>query len=316
MMSELISGRECMTIVVPVYNRAGLIVRCLDSIFAQTYRPLNVVVVDNASSDSTPDVVRKWADSHISDDFSVSLLHEGRRGAAYARQTGLDNTVSDKVMFFDSDDYMRPECVSAAMEAWHEAPSADIVAWPAAIHYKSGVSVTHPITGNLMERHLVHAVLRTVGYAVKTDFMKKAGGWRGEFQVWDDFETGARLLLGNPKVKAISRPLVDVYPQEESITGTSYSQKTGKWELSLDAIEKSIKESGRPDMERLLNIVDYRRVILAASYAKEGREDLALPLYRDTVDSVSPRCRRICRFSYHWTKSGLRGAFSIAGRWL
>lgn len=315
-MNELFPNRECVTIVVPVYNRSELIVRCLDSILRQTYRPLRVLVVDNASSDSTPEAVEKWAADNCSEDFALDLLHEPRKGAAYARQTGLDNTTTDRVMFFDSDDYMRPECVATAMAAWSRRPLADMVAWPAAVHKDNCVDLTHSVTGNLVERHLVHAILRTVGYVVKTDFIRSAGGWRGEYPVWNDFETGTRLLLCNPDIVAISRPLVDVYPQAESITGTSYSEKAGKWELSLDAIETVIKESRRSDRERLLNIVNYRRIILAATYAKEGRPDLDVPLYRKTLDSVSSRCRLICQFAYLWTKAGLRGAFSIVGRWL
>ncbi len=315
-MNEFYPNKECVTIVVPVYNRSDLIVRCLDSILRQTYRPLRILVVDNASSDSTPEAVKKWAADNCSEYFSLDLLHEPRKGAAYARQTGLSNTTTDRVMFFDSDDYMRPECVATAMAAWRRRPLADMVVWPAAVHKGNCVDLTHSVTGNLIERHLVHAILRTVGYVVKTDFIRSAGGWKGEYPVWNDFETGTRLLLRNPDVIAINSPLVDVYPQVESITGTSYSEKAGKWELSLDAIEAVIKESRRSDKERLLNIVNYRRVILAATYAKEERLDLALPLYRKTLGSVSLRCRLICQFSYLWTKAGLRGAFSIVGRWL
>lgn len=315
-MNDSFSHKECLTIVVPVYNRPGLIVRCLDSILGQTYRPLRLIVVDNASSDSTPEVVEEWAKDNCSEDFSVDLLQDSRRGAAYARQTGLDNTVTEKVMFFDSDDSMPPDCIETVMATWKQCPFADIVAWPVAVHNEADVNITHSITGNLIERHLVHAILRTLGYVVKTEFLRNAGGWRGEYSVWNDFETGVRLLLSKPNVVAINRPLVDVFPQKESITGTSYSVKVGKWEQSLDTIETAIKRSGRPDTKRLLNIVNYRRVILAATYAKENRLDIALPLYRSVMDSASLRCRCVFRFSYHWTKAGLRGAFSIAGWWL
>lgn len=310
------SGKECMTIVVPVFNRPALILRCLDSLMAQTYRPLRVLVVDNGSTDATPDAVRGWMDSHVADDFSIELLHDVRKGAAYARQTGLDHTVTDKVMFFDSDDAMRPECVACAMDSFSLNPAADIVAWPVAVHFSDGVRITHSLTGSLIERHLVHAVLRTPGYAVKTEFLRQSGGWRGEFPNWNDFETGVRLLLRDPVVVAVHRPLADIYPQKESITGTSFSAKAGKWEFSLDAIEASIKKSGRPDRERLLNIVNYRRVILAASYAKEDRMDLAVPLYRAAMSRASRRCRLLYRFSFYWTKASMRGAFSIVGRWL
>ncbi len=82
MMKESDYNKECMTVVVPVYNRAHLIRRCLDSIYAQQYRPLCVIVVDNASSDSTYSEVEDWMHGHIGCGFKLRLLREERRGAA------------------------------------------------------------------------------------------------------------------------------------------------------------------------------------------------------------------------------------------
>ena len=308
--------RERMSIVVPVYNRPDLVVRCLDSLLAQTYRPLHVTVVDNASTDSTADNVRQWMAGHADEDFSTLLLHEPRRGASYARQTGLESVVTDKVMFFDSDDVMRRDCVERVMDCWSRRPEADAVAWPVAYHYESGVRVSHSIRGNLLERHLVHAIFRTLGYAVKTRFLLDSGGWRGEFPVWDDLETGARILLRDPVVAAIDESLADVYPQVSSITGVDFSSKAGEWEKALDGIEASIKKSGRPDAGRLLNIVSYRRAILAAHYHKEGHPELSRPLYLRSLVEVSGVRRVLLRFSYQWTRRGLRGAFSLVGRFL
>ncbi|MDE6290060.1 MAG: glycosyltransferase family 2 protein [Muribaculaceae bacterium] len=307
---------ECMTVVVPVYNRAHLITRCLDSIYAQSYRPLRVVVVDNASTDSTASAVEKWSASHVSEGFTLCLLTENRQGAAYARQRGLDSVDTEKVMFFDSDDAMRPHCVAAVMQEWRHCPQAEIVAWPVTIHHAGGPVETHSIKGNLLERHMVHAVLRTQGHAVKTDLLRACGGWKGEYPVWDDFETGVRLLLGNPKVLPVVGSLADVYPQEESITGTDFSSKAGKWENTLDGIESLLRASGRRDTGRLVGIVNYRRAILAADYAKEGRHDLAGPLYCRALSESTRRQRPLIRFAYHWTRLGMRGAFSIIGKFL
>lgn len=312
-MGESDSHKNCMTIVVPVFNRAHLIERCLDSIYSQTWRPLHLIVVDNASTDDTVSVVREWIRTHEAPGFTAQLLSDNRKGAAYARQTGLDNTATERVMFFDSDDAMRPECVASAMQEWSRMPDADVVAWPAAIHFDSGVRVTHSITGNLIERHLVHAILRTQGFAVKTDFLRMAGGWRGAFPAWNDFETGSRILLRSPKVLAIDEPLVDIYPQAESITGVRMCDKAGVWEKSLEAIDESISESGRSDSARLHRLVSYRRAILAATYAKEGRLDLAIPLYNEALSEVTVAKRPLISFAYHWTRFRMRGAFSIIG---
>ncbi len=312
-MKDTIRQKECMSIVVPVRNRPQLILRCLDSLKSQTYRPLHVIVVDNGSSDDTLSNVLDWRDANSDDNFSIEILSESRPGAAYARETGLEHVLTDKVMFFDSDDAMRPGCVTSAMEIWRENPDLDVITWPVAIHHDEEVRITHFAKGNMLEQHLVHAILRTQGYAIKTDFIKKAGGWRGEFPSWNDLETGARVLLAEPNVWAFQDVHVDVYHQKDSITGESFSAKHGNWEKSLDGIDSSISRSGRKDQQRLHNIISYRRAILAAHYAKEGRKDLAEPLYRQSLKEMPKEKRPLIRFAYHWTRLGMRGAFSIVG---
>ncbi len=312
-MKDTIQQKECMTIVVPVRNRQQLILRCLDSLNSQTYRPLHVIVVDNGSSDDTLSNVQNWGATNSADDFSIEILSEHRPGAAYAREAGLQHVSTDKVMFFDSDDAMKPECVQSVMEIWKENPKIDVITWPVAIHQDGEVRVTHSARGNMLEQHLVHAILRTQGYAIKTSFIKRAGGWRGEFPGWNDLETGARVLLARPKVKAIKEVLVDVYHQKDSITGESFSAKQGNWEKSLDGIDASISRSGRKDQQRLHNIITYRRAILAAHYAKEGHTELAKPLYEQSLKEIPKEKRPLIRFAYHWTRLGMRGAFSIVG---
>lgn len=302
-----------MSIIVPVYNRPHLVERCLDSLKAQTYRPLHIIVVDNASTDNTVDHVKKWKECNSDEQLSVEMLSDSRRGAAYARETGLHHVKTEKVMFFDSDDYMRPYCIDSAMKVWEREPSVDVVAWPVAVHNGKKVESTHSITGNLLERHLVHSIFRTLGYAIKTEFLRKAGGWRGEFPNWNDLETGSRVMLLDPKVVGFKHPMMDIYPQSESITGLSFSSKAGKWEKSLDGIDKSIDASGRSDKDRLHNIITYRRAILAAHYAKEKHPELAAPLYAQALAEIPEKKRPLIRFAYQWTKLGMRGAFSIVG---
>ncbi|MDE6018892.1 MAG: glycosyltransferase family 2 protein [Muribaculaceae bacterium] len=308
--------KECMSIVVPVYNRPNLVVRSLESLKLQSYRPLHVIVVDNASTDDTLDNVKNWKKLHEGDDFKVDILTESRKGAAFARETGLETVGTDKVMFFDSDDEMKPYCVSSIMELWNKYPDADMVAWPVSEHRGNNVENTHAITGNLLETHLVHSIFRTLGYAIKTEFLRKAGGWKGSIPTWNDLETASRIMMLNPKVKAFRRPLMDIYPQSESITGLSFSSKHGCWEKSLDEIDRNIEKSGRKDKDRLHNIITYRRAILAADYFKEGHAELAAPLYRQALSEVPKKKRPLIRFAYHWTRRGLRGAFSIVGKFL
>lgn len=309
-----IGKKEELTIVVPVWNREHLVTRCLDSVKAQTYRPLRLIVVDNNSTDGTADAVREWAEANGADGFEVELLSETRQGAAAARKCGENMVWTRVVAFFDSDDTMRPDYAESIMNEYSSSPELDIVSWRVLFHKLDGSeAVSNYWNGSGCEKHLVNAVLKTQGYAVRTDFLRAAGGWDPDMREWDDWELGVRLLMKDPKVRFLDKVLADVWCQEVSITGTSFSGRIGVWEDVMDLVEKYIRDSGRPDMNRWLRIVDYRRVILAADYYKEGAKKEANALFRMTMNN--PELSLLNKiglwFSYRYTRRRLRGAFLI-----
>lgn len=317
---------KAVSVVVPVYNREGLIVRSLDSIKAQTYRPIDLIVVDNNSTDGSAAVVKDWISANTSDDFRVSLLHQPVPGAMAARQIGLDAVDTEHVVFFDSDDAMRSELLSTAME---NIEDNDIFVWRRVVHEAGGREfINRKFRGNLIRRHLFNGLLATQVYMVRTMFLRECGGWNGKLRGWNDWEVGTRLLLRNPRIKITDRPLCDVYCQEESITGVDFQSKSGVWEEALDTIEKDISDA-RPlidrwcdeksslyknhDINRLLGYVNYRRAILAAHYRREGRDDLALPLMEKAINAYKGNLFRrvLLKVVYCYTAAGGRGAYYL-----
>lgn len=317
---------KAVTVVVPVFNREGLIVRCLDSIKAQTYRPINLIVVDNNSTDGSAAVVGDWISTNASDDFRAKLLHQPVQGAMAARQMGLDAVDTEHVVFFDSDDAMRPELLSTAME---NIGDNDIFVWRRVVHEADGREfISRMSRGNLLRHHLFNALLATQVYMVRTEFLRECGGWNGALRGWNDWEVGTRLLLRNPRIKITDQPLCDVYCQEESITGVDFQSKAGVWEEALDTIEKDIRDASPliekwrreksslyegHDTDRLLGYVNYRRAILAAHYRKEGRMDLAVPLMIKAIDAYrgNPLRQILLKLVYRYTAAGGRGAYYL-----
>lgn len=84
-----------VSIVIPVYNEESYIVSCLESIQCQSVKPLEVIVVDNNSTDATVDIVKRF-------DF-VTLLHEPEQGVLAARRTGMDAAKGDIIARIDAD---------------------------------------------------------------------------------------------------------------------------------------------------------------------------------------------------------------------
>ena len=93
-----------VSVVIPVYNRAHLISRAISSALAQTYRNLEIIVVDDASTDDLAVTLSKLADPRLR-----CMSHPRNRGAAAARNTGIAASAGEFVAFLDSDDVWLPD---------------------------------------------------------------------------------------------------------------------------------------------------------------------------------------------------------------
>ena len=100
-----------VSVIVPVCNGARTIKRTLQSVSAQTYANLEVIVVDDGSVDETVSVVRE----HIALDARVTLMHQAHSGVARARNTGLEHCRGDFVAPIDADDLWHPTRIAKHM---------------------------------------------------------------------------------------------------------------------------------------------------------------------------------------------------------
>lgn len=266
------SSSNCiLSVVVPVYNRASLIVRTLDSIAAQDYRPFRLIIVDNNSTDDTLSTIHEWVSGHEDNQLDIRILSEKQPGAAAARQRGVDEVDTPWVMHFDSDDTMRTGHISRVINGIAANPMADIVGWDVLTHQLDGsTKVNRFHAHNAMVNHLFHATLSSVRYAVKTELLRKCGGWERDIHGWDDYVLGVKLLLPNPILAKLGNDIsVDMYSQEQSVSGNSFSEKAGEWEFALSRCEQIIRQANRLE---LLKWIDARRAILAGHYHAEGNE--------------------------------------------
>jgi glycosyltransferase involved in cell wall biosynthesis len=105
-----------VSVIIPTYNRAGFLGRAIGSVLGQTYRDLEVIVVDDGSSDHTAEVVTALDDRRVQ-----YLRHTGNRGAAAARNTGLQHAAGRFIAFQDSDDEWLPEKLDLQIDALERA---------------------------------------------------------------------------------------------------------------------------------------------------------------------------------------------------
>ena len=100
-----------ISIIVPIYNIEKYLPRCLDSILAQTYKNLEVILVDDGSVDNSGMIADKYARK----DQRIKVIHQVNQGVSVARNTGIDLATGDYIGFVDGDDYIEPDMYEILM---------------------------------------------------------------------------------------------------------------------------------------------------------------------------------------------------------
>lgn len=112
-----------ISVIVPVYNVEQYLEECVDSILAQTYPDLEIILVDDGTPDSSGQICDRYAERFPD---RIKVIHKRNGGAATARNAGLDAATGQYVAFVDSDDTILPQMYTEMVAAM-EAADADIV---------------------------------------------------------------------------------------------------------------------------------------------------------------------------------------------
>ncbi|WP_088984301.1 glycosyltransferase family 2 protein [Micromonospora echinospora] len=106
---------DAVAVVVPNYNKARTLRACLESIYAQTHQPTEVIVVDDHSTDDSPTITH---------DFPCTLITQPTNtGPAAARNTGARHTTAPLLFFVDSDTALHPDAITNALHTLHTTPT-------------------------------------------------------------------------------------------------------------------------------------------------------------------------------------------------
>jgi glycosyltransferase involved in cell wall biosynthesis len=107
-----------VSIVIPAYNSAATLAETLDACRAQSYEPIEIIVVDDGSTDETVMIAER---------YGVRLVRQSNQGPAIARNAGITAAQGDFIQFCDSDDLLHPEKIARSMDVLSQNPDAALV---------------------------------------------------------------------------------------------------------------------------------------------------------------------------------------------
>ena len=123
-----------VSVIVPVYNVEKYIEKCVDSIVSQTYRNIEVVLVDDGSFDNSPILCDEWARK----DSRIKVIHKHNEGPSIARNMGLKVAQGDYIVYMDSDDFWADEyCLGNLLEEVNLTPECDFIGFNCLYYYTS-----------------------------------------------------------------------------------------------------------------------------------------------------------------------------------
>ena len=161
---------KTVSIIIPVYNSERYLNRCLDSVLSQRYTHLEVLLIDDGSTDHSLNICREYA----AKDNRIRVVHQDNQGASAARNTGLDHATGEYIMFCDSDDMVSDMWVQRMINALSDEETIMPFTGICDGVEQLGTKNERPEIGRLMEKSELfqNKFYFLVGFNVNTIFKK------------------------------------------------------------------------------------------------------------------------------------------------
>lgn len=226
---------KIVTVIIPVFNVEKYLYKCVESVINQTYKKLEIILVDDGSTDNCPSICDYFKEI----DNRIKVIHKSNGGLSDARNVGLDNASGDYFLFVDSDDFIEKETVELTLKKIIET-KADMCLFNFRYINESYDEIIKesPIIDELLsKRQLFEKYRGPLGYyyvvAWNKLYSKKAiGNIRFPINKYHEDEFTCHLFANNcDKIVSIANILYNYLQRSNSIMGGNFSIRR------LDSIE-------------------------------------------------------------------------------
>ena len=265
-----------VSIIVPVYNVDRYIKKCLDSIKSQSYKNIEVIVVDDGSTDMSGNI----ADEYVKTCSNFCVFHKKNGGLSDARNFGLKKANGEWVAFIDSDDYVEPEFIEkllhfaiqkdADMSTCSFRPFTDdaSVLKKTPVFNKTEMSGIEAIN-YIMEDKLPIGICFSI---FKTDLFKKN---KIEFPLGrehEDLISRFMLLYHSKKVAFLNEKLYNYLSRTESITGKKLSlSRYNDMLFGLQAVKDFLSGTGKKEYFTYYNYFEMYSLVSMLNYIVKNK---------------------------------------------
>ena len=269
---EKTPAAEKVAVIVPAYNVEAYVFRAIESVLGQTHRALELILVDDGSTDGTWDVIRRYAET----DPRIKAVHQENRGVSHARNTGLDAMEAELFLFLDADDWLEEDAVAYLLSLRAQYPDALVSAcgydvWPTADGGFEKLPMEAPGKLAVMD---AHEALLQIG---KRRFYLRAAYYKlydarllGGLRFREDIHHGEdglfvyEALLRSPAFVFSTEPKWDILERTGSATHSPFN---AKWMTAITAAEAMLARAPDEAVADVLAMDVIRRAKLVEKHA-------------------------------------------------
>jgi glycosyltransferase involved in cell wall biosynthesis len=231
-----------VSILVPAYNAAEWIRQCVESAFEQTYSPIEVILVDDGSSDGTIGIARSARGAN-----SLRIIESPHLGGNAARNRLLEASTGDWLQFLDADDYLLPSKIATQVRVAMER-DLDVVYSPVTVRREStGIESTLAIadTSDNALHYIEWAAFCTSGLLFRRTALVDVGGWKESQPACQEHELLLRLLIAGRRFGFSSASETIYRDHGTGSVSRKSPMKTIQLRMELtDALEAHLKRTG------------------------------------------------------------------------
>jgi glycosyltransferase involved in cell wall biosynthesis len=226
-------GAPAVSVIIPTYNRRDLVQKALQSVFAQTYRDFEIVVVDDGSTDDTRAVVEGIA--------LVRYLFQKNGGPASARNLGIRQAQGQLIAFLDSDDVWLPEFLSAQVDVLRRYPEVALVCARSIVGKKEAKDFPlgrELIVGDLYPKLYERSFVRTPATVVRKSCLDAVGGFNESYRWSEDHDLWLRIAR-KYTIAYVNRRLVRIGRQSDNISRDGMRSLDAHLKVAIEVLERN-----------------------------------------------------------------------------
>jgi glycosyltransferase involved in cell wall biosynthesis len=264
-----VAAKTRVSVIIPTYNRGWTIGEAVDSVLAQDYREFELIVVDDGSTDNTPEILDAYGGT-------IKVFRQENKGVSAARNRGIAEASGRFIAFLDSDDLWLPQKLSRQVEFFNTTPDA-LICQTEEVWIRSGVRVNpkkrhKKPSGMIFEPSLALCLVSPSAVMIRRSLLEIVGNFDEALPACEDYDLWLRISCRFP-VYHIDTPLIIKRGGHEDQLSASF----GLDRFRIKAIKK-IMESGflsKGQYAAAVKTLKEKCNIYAAGCRKRGRIDEA-----------------------------------------